>query len=158
MGVHAILIEDDGTVSPFYSPLSATPEEIVASHEGLVLYDGELFEYNKWDEASQTVVEDEWEKYAREMEDWQEDRAEQVANIVVTTSAGHQFNGDEASQTRMTRALVGLADDGLIYWTLADNSITEVGKAELGEALYLAGTAQSQLWAQDKPEAPAEGV
>jgi hypothetical protein len=71
-----------------------------------------------------------------------------VANITVTTKAGHTFDGDETSQDRMTRAIVELQVTGKTtkLWVLHDNSSIEVSAAELGEALALAGAAQSEVW------------
>lgn len=71
-----------------------------------------------------------------------------VAAITVTTSTGKVFDGDEISQTRMARAIIGLQAAGVptITWTLANNSITAVTLAELTEALILAGQRQAELW------------
>lgn len=76
-------------------------------------------------------------------------RTEAVKNIVVTTRAGNTFDGDEDSQGRMARAIIGMqyAEEGAtITWTLADNSTIQATKAELTEALTLAGEAQAALW------------
>jgi len=76
-------------------------------------------------------------------------RAEAVAKIKVTTSAGHEFDGDETSQGRMARALTALqyAPAGTtLPWVLADNTVIEVGIAELAEALILSGQEQADLW------------
>lgn len=71
-----------------------------------------------------------------------------VNNIVVTTQAGHAFDGDETSQTRMTRAILAMQATGSesINWVLADNSVIQATIAELTEALALAGAEQSRLW------------
>jgi hypothetical protein len=71
-----------------------------------------------------------------------------VASIVVTTSTGKQFNGDETSQTRMARAIIAMqaANAQTITWVLATNDAVEVTVAELSEALVLAGQAQSAVW------------
>ena len=73
-----------------------------------------------------------------------------VANIKVTTSSGKTFDGDETSQTRMTRAILGLQATGTptITWVLADNSVVQVSATELTEALSLAGAAQANVWVQ----------
>lgn len=75
-------------------------------------------------------------------------REQAVLNIVVTTSSGKQFDGDEQSQNRMTRAVIGMqyANAPSIPWTLADNTEVVVTLEELAEALVLAGTQQTQLW------------
>ena len=74
-------------------------------------------------------------------------RTQDVAAIKVTTQAGNTFDGDEISQERMARTIVALGNTGAtINWVLADNSIVDVGVAELQEALLLAGSEQARLW------------
>lgn len=75
-------------------------------------------------------------------------RAAAVAAITVTTAAGNTFDGDETSQTRMTRAIIALQATGTpsTPWVLHDNSMIEASATEFGEALALAGAAQSALW------------
>ncbi len=90
-------------------------------------------------------------------------RAAAVKAITVTTAAGNTFDGDEESQGRMARAILGLqaAGEGAqIKWVLADNSEAIVGVGELNEALMLAGSEQARLWVPsesitDAPEAGA---
>jgi hypothetical protein len=74
-------------------------------------------------------------------------RAAAVAAIAVTVG-DKTFDGDEQSQTRMARAILGLRAAGVptIVWTLADNTVTPVTEAELTQALILAGQAQAALW------------
>lgn len=75
-------------------------------------------------------------------------RAEAVAAIKATVTSGKVFDGDEESQTRMARAIIGMqaAGVGTIDWTLADNTNTTVTLAELTEALILSGQQQAALW------------
>lgn len=75
-------------------------------------------------------------------------RTAAVAAITITTSTGKVFDGDETSQTRMARAIIGLqaAGVGTISWTLANNQSVTVTVAELTEALILAGQQQAALW------------
>lgn len=77
-------------------------------------------------------------------------RSDNVKSIKVTTGAGNCFDGDEESQTRMARAIVGLGEGELLGWVLADNTQVQVGSVELKEALKLAGAAQSELWVQSE--------
>lgn len=76
-------------------------------------------------------------------------RAEQVAAIQVTTVAGNTFDGDEASQGRMARAIIALERTGMpsVLWVLADNTAIQATATELSEALALAGAAQAAVWA-----------
>lgn len=75
-------------------------------------------------------------------------RAIAVDNIKVTTQAGNTFDGDEAAQTRMARAVLVLSTGAALSvpWVLADNTVVEVDAAELTEALALAGAEQARLW------------
>jgi len=78
---------------------------------------------------------------------WKEDRQKQVENIVVTTDVG-DWDGDETSQTRMARAISVMTSTDKTTWILADNSVVSVTKAQIKEALKLAGEAQTALWMQ----------
>ena len=75
-------------------------------------------------------------------------RAAAVEAITVTTAAGHTFQGDETSQTRMARAIIALQATGTpsVNWVLADNTVIQATAAELVEALALSGAAQAAVW------------
>lgn len=102
----------------------------------------------QWVEGEEPVALDEAKrKIAREQ--FKADRKQRVKDIVVTTAAGNTFDGDEASQDRMVRAIVSALDDTeTIPWTLADNTVVEINRLELQEALRLAGHLQSSYWQQ----------
>lgn len=76
------------------------------------------------------------------------ERAIAVAAITATVTSGKTFDGDEQSQDRMARAIVGMQAAGAttITWTLADNTSTSVTLADLTEALILSGQQQAALW------------
>lgn len=74
------------------------------------------------------------------------ERAEYVSKIIVTVDE-MQFDGDETSQDRMARSCVALNDGETVQWVLADNSIAQVTKEQLRQALRLAGEAQTAIWA-----------
>lgn len=85
-------------------------------------------------------------------EAWKAQRSESVARIAVTTTAGNTFDGDEISQGRMARAILGLqasSEDATVRWVLSDNSVIQATAAELAEALQLAGRAQETLWVEE---------
>ena len=89
------------------------------------------------------------ERDAEAREVWKAKRAAAVEAIAVTTTAGNTFDGDETSQGRMARAIIGLqaaGDGATIPWVLADNTSVSVTAAELLEALALAGLAQAAVW------------
>ena len=73
------------------------------------------------------------------------DRQILVDNIDVTYK-GIVYQGDEVSQSRLSRAITGLPDDGSIQWKAKDNSINELTKADLKEILFLAGQKQTEIW------------
>lgn len=68
-----------------------------------------------------------------------------VDNIKVVVG-GKVFDGDETSQTRMARAAVAMTDEETTKWVLANNDDVMVTKAELLEALRLAGAEQTRVW------------
>ena len=75
-------------------------------------------------------------------------RAAAVGNIKVTTQSGNTFDGDETSQTRMSRAILVLSTGAAasVPWVLADNTVIQASAAELTEALALAGAEQARFW------------
>lgn len=75
-------------------------------------------------------------------------RAAAVGNIKVTTAAGNTFDGDETSQSRMSRAILVLSTGAAasVPWVLADNTVIQATAAELTEALALTGAEQARLW------------
>lgn len=85
-------------------------------------------------------------KAAREQAKAQRQAA--VDAIKVTTQAGNTFDGDETSQTRMTRAVLAMQATGTasVTWVLADNTVIQATAQELAEALALAGAEQARLW------------
>lgn len=82
---------------------------------------------------------------------WKAQRDQLVAAITVTTTQGHTFDGDEISQNRLARAIVGLQfqpEGSTVPWVLTDNSVIDAGLNELQEALTLAALRQTELWVQ----------
>lgn len=80
------------------------------------------------------------------VEDLKRVRATEVAAIKVTTAAGNAFDGHEDAQNRMSRAIQMMSDADVLPWVLADNSVAQVGRGELQEALRLAGLAMAEIW------------
>lgn len=100
------------------------------------------------EQEAAAVAADQAAKAAAAREEAKRKRAEAVAQIKVTTSSGHTFDGDEESQTRMTRAILAMQANGTasVTWVLADNTAIQAAAAELTEALALAGAEQARLW------------
>lgn len=64
----------------------------------------------------------------------------------MTTSAGNVFDGHEEAQNRMGRAVTSMEDADQLPWVLADNTVVLVSKAEIREALRLAGSEMARIW------------
>ena len=73
-------------------------------------------------------------------------RQAEVNAIVITTASGKDFDGDEQSQDRMSRAINAMNTLETTLWVLSDNTPTMVSREELQEALRLAGAAQTAIW------------
>ena len=97
---------------------------------------------------AETVTANQLAKAERDRESFKAARATAVDNIKVTTAAGNTFDGDETSQTRMSRAILVLSTGAAasVPWVLANNTVIQATAAELTEALALAGAEQAQLW------------
>ena len=66
-------------------------------------------------------------------------KAQELSSIVVTTSKGNSFDGNETARLNMLSAIQTSELSGIIEteWKLADNSIVVVDAPELKEALAL---------------------
>lgn len=69
-----------------------------------------------------------------------------LVDAIKVTVGTKVFDGDEISQGRMARAAVAMTDSETVLWVLADNTPTQCTKAELVEALRLAGEEQTKIW------------
>lgn len=103
-------------------------------------------QFHEWNGNNWILNEDRKSLYLRE--EAKKQRQDLVDKILVTTSTGKVFDGDEISQTRMTRAIIALQSANIesTLWVLADNTPTQATLLELIEALCLAGTKQAELW------------
>lgn len=73
-------------------------------------------------------------------------RQELVDNIEVIYN-GIVYQGDEVSQSRISRAINGLPDDiTTIQWKAKDNTSHELNRLDLKQILYLAGQEQTRIW------------
>ena len=68
-----------------------------------------------------------------------------VENIEVTYN-DVVYQGDEKSQDRMSRAIVGMDDDDTIEWTAKDNSKVVLLRSDLKQILRLSGIEQTKVW------------
>lgn len=76
-----------------------------------------------------------------------------VRSLIVEVD-GMKFDGDETAQGRMARALKVAELNNLdkTAWVLADNTVVEVTKKQLEEALSKAMLAQGELWTKPYEE------
>lgn len=72
-------------------------------------------------------------------------RQEIVENIEVIYN-DVVYQGDEKSQDRMSRAIVGMDDNDTIEWTAKDNSKVTLLRSDLKQILRLAGIEQTKVW------------
>ncbi|WP_110995378.1 DUF4376 domain-containing protein [Pseudomonas sichuanensis] len=86
-----------------------------------------------------------------EREDFKEERRKAVAAITVELD-GQVFDGNEASQNRMARAILALEDGQETPWVLHDNTVITVTRDKLLAALRLAGKRQTELWIPPEQE------
>ena len=93
--------------------------------------------------ALPVVTEEDLAREAREL--FKQERAKAVAAIVVEVD-GLLFDGDEVAQTRMARAALVMLEGETTTWVQANNIPVEVTKAQLIEAIRLAGAEQTAVW------------
>ena len=68
-----------------------------------------------------------------------------VLTIEVTYN-GNTYQGDEISQSRMSRAILSMTPEDTIRWKTADNKEVVLTRSDLSEILRLAGQEQTRLW------------
>lgn len=131
--------------------------EMFAGVEGSTWLHTELREWLDANKITPFMTEEELAKKAVQdaREDFKRDRAAAVESIVVEVD-GLLFDGDEVAQTRMTRAALVMHDGETTTWVQANNIPTEVTKAQLIEAVRLAGAEQTRLWVQPSTESVVE--
>lgn len=96
------------------------------------------------------------EAEAKRLEEAKRVRAAKVEAITIEVD-GMVFDGNEPAQSRMTRAITAAETAGLesTAWVLADNTVAEVTKAQLQQALAKAMLAMSKVWTEPYAEAKA---
>ena len=82
---------------------------------------------------------------------WKSERQSKVDNIEVELN-GVIYQGDETSQTRIARAVSVMEDTDTTMWVAKDNSVNELSKADLKYILKEAGTKQTLIWNDGRPE------
>lgn len=116
------------------------PEEVISNPEYYFITEQDDAPYVVWTRKSDEQIAEITLQKAKQA------RAAAIEKITVTTAAGNTFDGDERSQDRMARAVAVMDDADELQWVLADNSIVTTTRAELREALRLAGLATAAEW------------
>lgn len=103
--------------------------------EGVVSYSYDQLRFDTY--FQDEVIEKEIAKALVEIKKQERDYA--IDNVIVTTTAGNKFNGEDKSQGRMTSALLAAAVLGKTEeeWKMADDTIKLISIDELKEALAL---------------------
>jgi len=84
-------------------------------------------------------------------QEWKTQRNNAVVNIEVTYN-GVIYQGDEDSQSRLSRAILALSDDTTTTpWVAKYNSIHQLNRVDLSAILTLGGAEQSRLWNLGRP-------
>ena len=93
--------------------------------------------------ALPVITDEDRAREAREL--FKQEREKAVAAIVVEVD-GLLFDGDEVAQGRMARAALVMQDEETTLWVQANNEPAQVTRAQLIEAVRLAGAEQTRLW------------
>lgn len=123
-----------GTNVEFYQSIGMTEMDVEEA------YDGKWYVAGYAPQKPQELIDKEALIKAKE------ERADYVSKIIVEVD-GMKFDGDETSQDRMARSIVALNEGETVQWVLADNTIAQITKEQLRQALRLAGEAQTAIWA-----------
>lgn len=96
-------------------------------------------QFDKWSEDTQSWIEDEILKNEYLTIQKKAEKVEQLSTLVVTTSQGNTFDGNETARLNMVSAIQSAELLGQISsnWKLADNTVKEISLNELKEALAL---------------------
>lgn len=125
-------------VTEFIDP--QPPQEYIDNPEYFIFTETDEFPYGVYTKRPDEVITQIKHQKAKQ------ERQKEVDNLTVTTASGKVFDADETSQGRIARAIVGLEKLETITWVLANNTVAEVTREELVEALRLAGAKQSEVW------------
>ena len=131
-------------------PYEATDSSPYLINNGYILLDIENPILNHIENEDGTItavfrdlIEDDFKSYNEQ--NYKAIRQNLVDNIEVTYN-DVVYQGDEKSQDRMSRAIVGMDDDDTIEWTAKDNSKVTLLKSDLKQILRLAGIEQTKVW------------
>ena len=102
--------------------------------------------HTRAEQEAEAIAKDAEEKATQALAAAKSARQAEVDAIIVTTQSGKVFDGNEDAQNSMSRAVNAMEDADTLPWVLADNTIAQVTRAELREALKLAGASMAEIW------------
>ena len=102
--------------------------------------------HTRAEQEAEAIAKDAEEKAAQALAAAKAVRQAEVEAITVTAASGKVFDGNEDAQNRMSRAVNAMEDADALPWVLANNTVAQVTRAELCEALKLAGAAMAEIW------------
>jgi hypothetical protein len=131
---------EDNREKTVYS--KTTKEELKVDYLGKIKDEHTLLipkQFDKWSEDTQSWVEDEILKNEYLTIQKKAEKVEQLSTLVVTTSQGNIFDGNETARLNMVSAIQSAELLGQISsnWKLADNTVKKISLNELKEALAL---------------------
>lgn len=118
---------------------------VEAQNYNKITIDGENISFDKVDWRTPEQI-----KYA-EYQNWKTERQNKVDNLEITHN-DIIYQGDETSQTRMSRAISVMNDTETTEWVAKDNSIQILNKSDLSDILKEAGIRQTQIWNEGRPQ------
>lgn len=138
------IVVDHGSTTPHDQEMRVLMAQLVEKDSGYTIRQREgdhaLYVEKKPDPTPEEIA-------AQELDKAKTERAQKVGSIVVEVD-GMKFDGDEASQDRMSRALYVADITGMTSteWVLYDNTIATVTKEQLEKAFSQALLLQGKLW------------
>lgn len=134
--------------------VKATKEDLKVDYLGKIKDEHTLLvpkKFDEWDYTQNKWVEDERIKKETEYQNWKTERQNKVDNLEITHN-DIIYQGDETSQTRMSRAISIMNDTETTEWVAKDNSIQILNKSDLSDILKEAGIRQTQIWNEGRPQ------
>ena len=131
-------------------PDNTTKDSPYLVNNGYILLDinNPIIEYAENENGAVDVVfreltDDDFVEYTKE--NFKKLREELVGKIEIVYE-NNLYQGDETSQSRMSRAVTGMNEADTIRWKTSDNKEVILTKTDLAEILRLAGQEQTRIW------------
>lgn len=119
--------------------------------------DQDLVEYYEWVRAGGVPKQDLRNPDAILIADAKSTRSLILEGLVVTTSSGRSYDGDLESQTRIATSIASMSSNELTPWVLSDDTVAQVSREELLEALRIMRKKTTSIWIIPSAEILAGG-